>query len=308
MEFWAKTTTEGKPGISVFDHMLNVGCVALCIAEAAPELLQRFNLQSQLVGALAALHDIGKISPGFQRKCLAWLEENGLVKIDRNACWDTAMESDHGKVSHSAIQSFLLNQSLDGRTAKYLSTVLGGHHGRLTGPTDRIYRPCGAITDTYSKIDWDAERNEAAQKLWGYFVESNTPSLTVTAESPSLWWLAGLTTVADWIGSDERFFPADKSPDNQNEAARHALSEIGLRMPNFIQNLSFHDLFHDPEKPEVVWTPNDMQLKTLSSVTQPGVYVIDTTGVVVPRGLDLSYRSGLGVPRVGFVPGQIVVQ
>jgi CRISPR-associated endonuclease/helicase Cas3 len=126
MYFWAKTTPQGKPGISVFEHMINVGCVARCIAETETMLLERFTLLSSLVGLLAALHDLGKISPGFQRKCQTWLEENGLVKIDRNACWDTAMESDHGKVSHSAIQSFLLNQNVDGRTAKYLSTVLAG--------------------------------------------------------------------------------------------------------------------------------------------------------------------------------------
>lgn len=42
--------------------------------------------------------------------------------------------------------------------------------------------------------------------------------------------------------------------------------------------------------------------------TAPGVYNVDTTGRFIPRGLDLSYRSGLAVPRVGFVPGQIVVQ
>lgn len=44
------------------------------------------------------------------------------------------------------------------------------------------------------------------------------------------------------------------------------------------------------------------------STTAPGVYSVDTTGMFVPRGLDLSYRSGLSVPGVGFVPGQIVVQ
>lgn len=274
MNFWAKTTEDSKPGISVYEHMVNVGCVARCVAETMPELLNRFNLHSSLVGALAALHDLGKISPGFQRKCQTWLEDNSLIKIDKNACWDTAMESDHGKVSHAAIQSFLLKTGIDGRTAKYLSTILGAHHGRLSSPTDRVYRPNGAITDTFSKIDWDAERNKAAQKLWDYFVESN-PSLAITAESPALWWLAGLTTVADWIGSDERFFPADKSPDNQGEAVCHALESIGLRKPEFIQNLSFHDLFHDPEKPDVVWIPNDMQLKALATVTRPGIYVIE---------------------------------
>ena len=107
--FWAKTTNDGKPGISVYDHMLNVGCVAKCIAELSPQLLERFQLQASVVGALASLHDLGKISPGFQRKCETWLEENGLVKVARNGCWNTAMELDHGKVSHSAIQEFLLH-------------------------------------------------------------------------------------------------------------------------------------------------------------------------------------------------------
>lgn len=81
MEFWAKTTPEDKPGISVYDHMINVGYVAQCIAESSPELLERFNVLASVVGALAALHDLGKISPGFQRKCEAWLEENNLTTM-----------------------------------------------------------------------------------------------------------------------------------------------------------------------------------------------------------------------------------
>ncbi|NVN90372.1 MAG: CRISPR-associated helicase Cas3' [Desulfuromonadales bacterium] len=274
MEFWAKATPDGRPGISVYDHMVNVGCVARCIAESAPELLEHFNLSASKVGAFAALHDLGKISPGFQRKCQTWLEENKLAKIDRNACWDTSMEPDHGKVSHAAIQSFLLKNNVDGRTAKYLSTVLGAHHGRLSTPTDRVYRPIGAINDTYSMIDWDAERNTTAQKLWDFYVEEGTP-FSITAESPSLWWLAGLTTVADWIGSDERFFPADNIPENQSEVARQALDSIGLCKTVFIRNLSFNDLFHDTEKPEIEWVPNEMQLKTLATITEPGIYVIE---------------------------------
>lgn len=274
MIFWAKTTADGRPGITVYEHMVNVGCVAHCIAETVPELLERFGLLASVVGALAALHDLGKISPGFQRKCQAWLEENGLAKIDRNACWDTAMEPDHGKVSHAAIQSFLLKNSIDGRTAKYLSTVLGAHHGRLSPPNDRGYRPNGAINDSFSKIDWDAERNATAQKVWDSF-ENNTSPISFSAETPSLWWLAGLTTVADWIGSDERFFPADTTPNNQAEAAQQALEFIGLRKPVFIGSLSFHDLFHDADKPGIEWIPNEMQLKTLTTITEPGVYVIE---------------------------------
>jgi len=175
--FWAKTIPPEKkrPGISVYDHMMNVGYVARCIAEASPELLERFHLEASTVGALAALHDLGKISPGFQRKCDAWLEENGLAKTARNGCWDTAMESDHGKVSHAAIQAFLLETRIDRNTANFVATVLGAHHGRLTPPNDRGYRPQRLISDSASKINWDAERMANARRIWNHFARCSAP-------------------------------------------------------------------------------------------------------------------------------------
>lgn len=274
--FWAKTTPEGNPGISVYDHMINVGCVARCIAESLPEILERFHLQPSAVGALAALHDLGKISPGFQRKCEAWLEENGLAKTARNGCWDTAMEADHGKVSHAAIQAFLLEAGIDRTTAKFVSAVLGGHHGRLTTPNDRGYRPQKAISEACSRIDWDAERMANARRIWDRFAARKTP-LTLSDESPSLWWIAGLTSVADWIGSDERFFPPGRRTGDEDSSsfARNALDTIGLRKTGFVRDLSFHDLFHDMEEPEIRWVANDMQVKTLATVSGPGVYVIE---------------------------------
>ncbi|PLX48311.1 MAG: CRISPR-associated endonuclease Cas3'' [Desulfobulbaceae bacterium] len=135
--YWGKTTPAGEPGVSVYEHMVNVGCVAQCVAAMSPDLLERFHLQDREVGLLAALHDLGKISPGFQRKCATWLEKNGLTKIARNSCWDTAMESDHGKISHSAVQKFLSQKKFSRKTAKFLSAVLGAHHGRLNFPSDR---------------------------------------------------------------------------------------------------------------------------------------------------------------------------
>lgn len=274
--FWAKTTLDGKPGISVYDHMVNVGGVAHCIAETEPQLLERFHLPSSVVAALAALHDIGKISPGFQRKCEAWLEENGLAKTARNGCWDTGMESDHGKVSHAAIQSFLSGKGLDRTTAKYASTVLGAHHGRLSPPNDRGYRPQKAISEAHSRIDWDAERMANTQMIWDRFAGSSN-TITLSDDSPSLWWLAGLTSVADWIGSDERFFPPERRTGNIDvtSLAQNTLDTIGFRKAEFVRDLSFHDLFHDAEKPETRWFPNEMQDKTLATVHGPGVYVIE---------------------------------
>jgi CRISPR-associated endonuclease/helicase Cas3 len=266
--FWAKTNLEGKPGISVYDHMLNVGCVARCIAESSPKILERFQLRASVVGALAALHDIGKISPGFQRKCESWLEDNGLVKIARNGVWDTAMEPDHGKVSHAVVQAFLFKSGIDRETAKYVSAVLGSHHGRLNPPNSRGYQLQKAISETRSGIDWDAERMANARIIWDRLAEGNDAFL-ISDDSPSLWWLAGLTSVSDWIGSDERFFsPAHRAADEDvSSLARNALDAIGVCSPVLGGNLSFEELFGFP--------PNEMQTKAMAAISGPGVYVIE---------------------------------
>ncbi len=274
--FWAKTTKDKKPGISVFQHMVNVGCVACNMAKVAPELLKRFQLDAETIGALSALHDLGKISPGFQRKCEAWLEEKDLLKIARNGVWDTALESDHGKATHAAVQKYFNDNRVDRGTGKFLSAVLGGHHGRLSPPNDRGFRPPKPITENRSGIDWERERNDAADAVRSVF-GVNPAGLAADDSSPALWWLAGITSVADWIGSDERFFPTDnnETPIDSAAAALQALDTIGFRKTEFVRNLSFHDLFHDVEKPEIRWIPNEMQEKALAAVTGPGVYVIE---------------------------------
>ena len=68
--FWAKTTDQGWPGIAVVDHCLNVGCVAEALMAALPPSAR--TLLPPGTSTLAALHDIGKITLGFQCKCAAW--------------------------------------------------------------------------------------------------------------------------------------------------------------------------------------------------------------------------------------------
>ena len=262
--------------MSVFEHMVNVGSVARSMVEATPGLLNIYQLEPSLVGAVAALHDLGKISPGFQRKCEAWLEERGLLEIARDGGWDTAMESHHGKVTHAAVQKFFDNNGVDRRTSKFLSAVLGGHHGRLSPPNDRGFTPRKAITEQQSGIEWENERNKAADAVLSQF-EVKLKGLVIDDASSALWWLAGLTSVADWIGSDERYFPVEGGlePPKAVEVASRCLDEIGCVRPQIVRGLSFHDLFHDAQKPDIQFAPNKMQSAALSTITDRGVYVIE---------------------------------
>jgi len=62
--FWAKTTKEGLPGISVRDHCLNVGCVAEALIDPLPPAAR--TLLPSGAATLAALHDVGKITLGLR--------------------------------------------------------------------------------------------------------------------------------------------------------------------------------------------------------------------------------------------------
>ncbi|XDD51054.1 CRISPR-associated helicase Cas3' [Leptospira sp. WS92.C1] len=272
IHFWAKTTSDGNPGISVYQHMLNVGNVASMIAEQNENLLQRFELNIGITAVLAALHDIGKVSPGFQRKCNAWLVENNLEQIAKNGVWDTTMESDHGKVSHAFIQQFLRSKSLDPSTSKYVSAVIGAHHGRLNRPDDRGYRPPKAIVESgtnVSGIVWELERQQEAERIWNVFINRIDKIASLNNASPGLWWLAGLTTVADWIGSDERFFPPLRNLNDHDsvKAAQLALAEIELNITDIFHGKSFKDLF--------TFDANDLQKRAVDTIVRPGVYIVE---------------------------------
>lgn len=270
IEFWGKTAADGSLGVTVFEHMINTGCVAKCLAELSPFLLERFQLCTTELGALAALHDLGKISPGFQGKCTQWLIANNLTAVANNGNWLGGTETDHGKVSHAVVQDFLVESGCVRKVAKYLAAALGAHHGKLKlPPNDRgVGSLIAPISEERSGIDWLAERMQCAHKVFDYFGVQKA-QIILDDDGAALWWLAGLTTVADWIGSDERFFSSvvRGEGNSPNICANKAIRSIGLAIPSIIPGLTFEQLFGFP--------PNDMQCKTMATITSPGVYVIE---------------------------------
>lgn len=81
---------------------------------------------------------------------------------------------------------------------------------------------------------------------------------------------------------------------------RHdSIQAVSLLMVDFIRPLDYVSPGRGPL----------FKVRFVVSATQaPGTYALDTTKVILPRGVDISYRSGTLVPAVGFLAGQIVVQ
>ena len=246
--FWAKTTADGKPGISVRDHCLNVGCVAEALANLLPKPLQ--DLLPPGAVSLAALHDVGKITPGFQQQSDDWCRDAGHSL--------RAFEPNHALVT----QCFLGNLVEDERWRGWAEAV-GAHHG--------WYAP-GKRSFTREGAQWWQDARQAL------LLELSCPQLfgalpgAPPKDEAQKWFLAGLTAFADWIGSDAEFFDASKEPARQLTAqrkkAREALRKLDLRADDrLFPGLSFHD----------IWDchPYPFQRVVLDAVTAPGVYVIE---------------------------------
>lgn len=279
LNYWAKTTDAGLPGLSVFHHTLHVGNVAYQIALHRQSFLPRFKLNPPILAVMAALHDIGKISQGFQSKCPAWLEHNGLMETSTAQGWQNC-EKDHAKVSQFTVQNLLLDAgNMEPESAYYWAVAVGAHHGYLHRPSDRdgLKKAPGMSKDDNLQKDvpWEQQRQQTAKRLIEHL--GPLPDTEIDPDSPSLWWLAGLISVADWIGSDTNNFPADQNlePEESQQRAQQAVVTIGFACPAVKAELEFSQLF-PPENPEAKpLTPNDLQFQALEVITEPGIYAIE---------------------------------
>lgn len=269
--FWAKTTRDKKrpAGIDVFHHTRDVGNVAKLIAEVRVEAAQRFSLTPCVVAVLSAFHDIGKISQGFQVKCEAWAGLNGIADVAAAQGWHN-LEPDHAKVSQFTVQHLLMESGMKRKYAILWAVPVGAHHGYPHHPGERgIERAAGMSDDDNATRDseWERHRLHVAQKLVKELGE--LPVSEISSDSPVLWWLAGLISIADWIGSDETYFCPDKNRDARESraTAQVAVKSIGLDRPILKQGLDFQALFQFP--------PHNLQVQALEAIAEPGVYVIE---------------------------------
>jgi CRISPR-associated endonuclease/helicase Cas3 len=253
---WAKTVKDAQgreiPGISVRDHCLNVGCMAEALIERLPATPQA--LLPPGVATLAALHDIGKVSPGFQQQCPAWRE--------RNASWfhvDAGYQTRHALVS----ERFLLQATND--CLPRAAMAIGAHHGSLQG-----YGNAGVIGEGL----WHDARMGLVREMEAQFGPLPGQDLR---DDATAWLLAGLIAVADWIASDERRF----SPENlgpllkaeQQRVAEQAVVQLALAVADLAGGNTFEEVFADRLAGS---RPRPLQRKVLEMPTvEPAVYVIE---------------------------------
>lgn len=266
VQFWAKTVKNSQgqdiPGISVRDHCLNIGCVAEALISTLTPAVRA--LLPPGSATLAALHDVGKITLGFQAKCPQWLKRDDLPQFLPG---DVTMSvSDHARVSQVFLQKLLP------ATARLWAVAVGSHHGRPKGRNARI------PSDTpETQPEWaESHRRQLAQDLVPLFgaLPDVAPDARFAPHHSDLWLLAGLITVADWIGSNETWFGPDRGLplDAARQQARAALTQIGWPGGK-LKATDFASAFASDHA--IRFTPNAVQQEVAAAAQTPGIVIVE---------------------------------
>lgn len=254
-KLWAKTGRNGEfRWHPLILHMLDVAASAEAILMREPEStrkriaaclgLEWEDARPWLMMVMAS-HDLGKACPGFNRK---WQDapETGL-RTRRSV--NTGIH--HAYVSQIALEESLRARGWPASLAEPVADAVGCHHGNRATPSTiyRLENDARAIGGE----DWSEARRSIVQTLETHFKPSRIPTRQQLS-GPDFILLSGLTSFADWIGSNEAWFPFGKPEDCENIAewfqksrdrAELALDSIGWepRIPLCAEPKTFEQVF-----------------------------------------------------------------
>lgn len=171
----------------------------------------------KLVCFLAAVHDIGKATPVFQTKkgfanstdldafLLDRLEAAGFTGI-RNHDWASASSSPHALAGEWLLSSYGISEDI--------TSIIGAHHGKPTDQQSIVKDQKGYKTNYFQSEKeeraiyqkWHHVQREIfnwALQRAGFASINELPKVS----QPAQVLLSGLLMMADWIASNEEYFP-----------------------------------------------------------------------------------------------------
>jgi CRISPR-associated endonuclease/helicase Cas3 len=198
---------------------------------------------------LVAAHDLGKASPGFQCK---WTNLSGL-----DAGRNPNTRINHAYVSQIVLAGWLRTREWPEELARLAADAVGCHHG-CRASENTLYHLEGDPS-AMGKTDWQDARLELLHALFDVFQPKTIPTKS-SFSGPEFMLLAGLTSFADWIGSNTTWFKfatmedandPKKWFDDRCQRAEQALDEIAwmARTPLSQARRSFEEVFGFAPRP-----------------------------------------------------------
>lgn len=215
---WAKTDrSAAEKWHPLVLHLLDVAACADAIMEREPSTTRE--CLSATLGldwpaarpwllTLIACHDLGKACPGFQSKW-SYLQSSSGLPYPRSP----NQKINHAYVSQIALGELLRDCDWSPDLADLLGDAVGCHHGSRCSPyrlemLEGDRRALGAV-------EWRQARQRIFQALRQTFGAQAQPTAT-NLSGPGFMLISGLTSFADWIGSNDAWFPFGAPEDCTN--------------------------------------------------------------------------------------------
>lgn len=235
--YWGKTQGEADYHLLVY-HCMDVAAVGHVLAERHSGLRRRLSNTLNLSEAVfhqwmlffLSLHDLGKFAEAFQR-----LNPTLYQKLQEKE-GHRQYSQRHDTLGYMAWKHLLkkfgqkafFNTSLQPDIPEYWIQTVTGHHGEPPGYMESGNRRID-VADYFSEDDLNAAFS-FIQEMRNLFLSD--PEVFHGFEDKSFpkrlkqisWWLAGISVVCDWIGSDTAFFKPHQTPMKAEEYWKnHAL-------------------------------------------------------------------------------------
>jgi len=210
---WAKS---GDPqGHSLLAHMLDVAAVAEILLEREPAQTCRLAAQSldvspqdagRCIASLVGLHDFGKSIPGFQAKWQQGRDADQKAGLPFSAASQNV--TDHACASAALLGEHLLPLGFELTWAQGVLQAVSAHHGYNLSRREMLAaKPC------FEGAAWSNTRKLLFEAYWKTLLPEGIAGIKELT-LPAAEWLAGLTSVSDWIGSNLEWFPPGERADS----------------------------------------------------------------------------------------------
>ncbi|MHA6381009.1 CRISPR-associated helicase Cas3', partial [Aerococcus sanguinicola] len=272
--------------------------------------IQEEKIAKQVAVFLGAVHDGGKISGCFQakkgfsnspdldRQLIEQLEYEGFEGLS-----DTIFR-DVGRTPHATVGQVIL-ESLG--VNRGIASIVGGHHGKPVSEAKTLKDQRGYAENYYQVPDprhpiyklWQAEQEKFLDWALAFSNFDSVEALPKISKNGQVIY-SGLLIMADWIASNEHYFPLvdfnDPVTIDQEQRIRSGFGRWFKTRPIHFQKISsidalYDDRFGDPDS-EQNFVPRDFQRKfteLLLSVEDPGIFILEA-----PMGLGKTEAALIG--------------
>lgn len=260
-----KTYTDTNYWLPVMTHLIDTqNIIKYLYTHKFPDH-SVLNMQLDVVGAMGFLHDFGKITPAFQEKRLDAPKPSAMIDMPLLPRMD--------KTPHNLAGQALLSDVL----SPSLCAVIGAHHGIPTSTRDVKLQKYAYKQNLGTSKIWQDMRKNALE-----YIKQQTPnfdqmqSLKLNQLQISL--LTGLVIAADWLASNDHYFPLISETQTFEDIDHAKRFEHGITLWEKEDQWKPQKYTKDYFNMRFGFEPRQLQeqmLNALTQIEQPGLAIIE---------------------------------